>query len=391
MEFLKGRATQAGEPFVPFDVDADYTRYVDGKPRYDGVAAFLESREIELPLGTSEDGPEVQNVCALGNLKDRYFLQHLEQHGVELYEASIALVRILRAREIKTAVVSSSNNCAAVLEAAGIAQLFDARVDGMNVTRLKLKGKPAPDAYIEATRRVGAEPSRAVVVEDAIVGVEAGRAGRFGCVIGVDRSGHAQALRDAGADVVVTDLAQVRVGVEASSAWSLVFESFDPAQEGKREALCTLGNGYFATRGAAAEAAADDIHYPGTYLAGGYDRLGTDIAGRVLENEDLVNFPNWLALEFCIAEQDWFDARTVKLLSYRQELDLRGGTLLRSIRFEDGQGRRSTLKKRRLVSLGDMRLGATGTDIDRRELVSRRHGTLGHRRVRRQPGYEVVP
>ena len=252
--FLEQRATQAGEPFVPFDIDTDYPRYVDGKPRYDGVAAFLESRGIELPMGAPEDGPDVQSVRALGNLKDRYFLQHLEQHGVEPYEAAIALVRTLRAQEIKTAVVSSSNNCAAVLEAAGIAQLFDARVDGTDVTRLELKGKPAPDAFLEAARRVGVEPSRAVVVEDAIAGVEAGRAGRFGCVIGVDRRGHAQALRDAGADVVVTDLAQVRVAVEPPSAWSLVFEGFDPAQEGIREALCTLGNGYFATRGAAAGA-----------------------------------------------------------------------------------------------------------------------------------------
>ncbi len=156
-----------------------------------------------------------------------------------------------------------------------------------------------------------------------------------------------------------------------------MFEGFDPAQEGIREALCTLGNGYFATRGAAAGAGADDIHYPGTYLAGGYDRLRTDIAGRVVENEDLVNFPNWLALEFRIAEQDWFDARTVKLLAYRQELDLRGGMLLRSVRFEDGQGRRSTLKERRLVSMGEHAFGRPGTDADRRQLVGRRHGTLG--------------
>jgi beta-phosphoglucomutase family hydrolase len=356
--FLEQRATRAGEPFVPFDIDADYLRYVDGKPRYDGVAAFLESRGIELPLGEPEDGPEVQSVCALGNLKDHYFMQHLEQHGVEPYEASISLVRELRAREIKTAVVSSSNNCAEVLAAAGIAQLFDARVDGTDVTRLGLEGKPAPDVFLEAARRLGAEPSRAVVVEDAISGVQAGRAGRFGCVIGVDRRGHAKALRDAGADVVVADLAQVRVAVEPPSAWSLAFEGFDPAREGIREALCTLGNGYFATRGAAAWAVADDIHYPGTYLAGGYNRLRTEIAGRTVENEDLVNFPNWLALGFRIAEQDWFDARTVKLLSYRQELDLRRGMLLRSISFEDGQGRRSTLKERRLVSMGDMHLGA---------------------------------
>ncbi len=356
--FLEQRVTQAGEPFVPFDIDTDYPRYVDGKPRYDGVAAFLASRGIELPLGAPEDGPDAQSVHALGNLKDRYFLQHLEQHGVEPYDAAIMLVRTLRAQQIKTAVVSSSNNCAAVLDAAGIAQLFDARVDGIDITRLELKGKPAPDAFLEAARRVGAAPSRAVVVEDAIVGVKAGRAGRFGCVIGVDRRGHAKALRDAGADVVVTDLAQVRVAVDPPSEWSLVFEGFDPAKEGIREALCTLGNGYFATRGAAVGAVADDIHYPGTYLAGGYNRLRTDIAGRVVENEDLVNFPNWLALGFRIGEQDWFDARTANLLSYRQELDLRRGMLLRSISFEDNQGRRSTLEERRLVSMGSMHLGA---------------------------------
>ena len=212
--FLEQRATQSGAPFVPFSIDADYSRYVDGKSRYDGVAAFLKSRGIELPLGTSEDGPDVQSVHTLGNLKDQYFLKHLDQYGVSPYETSVVLVRKLRAREIKTAVVSSSNNCAEVLEAAGITQLFDARVDGTDITRLGLTGKPAPHAFLEAARRVRAAPLRAVVVEDAIAGVEAGRAGRFGCVIGVDRSGHTTALRDAGADVVVDDLAQVQVAVE---------------------------------------------------------------------------------------------------------------------------------------------------------------------------------
>ena len=356
--FLAQQAADTGEAFVPFDIDADYRRYVDGKPRYDGVAAFLESRGIALPVGASEDPPGTQTVHALGNLKDQYFMQHLKQHGVEAYEASIALVRTLQAQEVKTAVVSSSNNCAAVLEAAGIAQLFDVRVDGMDITRLGLRGKPAPDAFLEAARRLSTEPSRAVVVEDAIVGVEAGRAGRFGCVIGVDHSGQSQALREAGADVVVTDLAQVRVAVEPPSAWSLVYEDFDPVREGIREALCALGNGYFSTRGAAAWARADDIHYPGTYLAGGYNRLRTDIAGRVVENEDLANLPNWLVLEFRIADADWFDERSVRLLSYRQDLDLRHGMLLRTVTFEDGRGRRSTLKERRLVSMADMHLGA---------------------------------
>jgi len=356
--FLEQRATRAGEPFVPFDIATDYPRYVDGKPRYDGVAAFLKSRGIELPMGEPEDGPDVQSVHALGNLKDHYFLKHLKQQGIDPYESAIVLVHKLRAEEIKTAVVSSSNNCAAVLEAAGIAQLFDTRVDGKDVTRLALNGKPAPDAFLEAARRIGVEPARAVVVEDAIAGVEAGRSGHFGCVIGVDRRGHPKALHDAGADVVVTDLGQVGVAAEPPSVWSLVFEGFDPAQEGIRETLCTLGNGYFATRGSVAGTVADDIHYPGTYLAGGYNRLRTDISGRMVENEDLVNFPNWLALEFRIAEEEWFDVRTVKLLSYRQELDLRQGILLRSISFEADKGRRSILKERRLVSMGGMHLGA---------------------------------
>ena len=356
--FLGQRAARTGEAFVPFDVDADYRRYVDGKPRYDGVADFLASRGIELPFGTPEDGPGAPTVHGLGNLKDQYFTEQLEQHGVEVFEAAIALVRILRAQEIKTAVVSSSNNCAAVLQSAGISQLFDARVDGLDITRLSLNGKPAPDAFLEAAQRLKTEPSRAVVVEDAIVGVEAGRAGRFGCVIGVDRSGQSQALREAGADVVVTSLDQIKIAAEPPSAWSLVYEGFDPAREGIREALCALGNGYFATRGAAAWARADDAHYPGTYLACGYNRMRTEIAGRVVENEDLVNFPNWLAFQFRIGDEDWFDERTVKILSYRQELDLRRGMLFRNITFEDSQARRTTIKERRLVSMSDMHVGA---------------------------------
>ncbi|MGK2942582.1 MAG: beta-phosphoglucomutase family hydrolase [Immundisolibacter sp.] len=356
--FLEQRAAQSGDALVPFDLDADYRRYVDGKPRFDGVVNFLKSRGIELPLGAPEDGPEVQSVHALGSLKDKYFLQDLEKSGVEVYDNAIALIHKLRAQEIKTAVVSASNNCAAVLKAAGIVQLFDARVDGTDVTRLDLNGKPAPDSFLEAARRLRTDPSRAVVVEDAIAGVEAGRAGPFGCVIGVDRGGRAQGLRDAGADAVVTDLGQVEVAEESAVTWSLVYDDFDPAKEGIREALCTLGNGYFATRGAAAHAVADDIHYPGTYLAGGYNRLRTDIAGRVVENEDLVNLPNWLALGLRIDEQEWFDVRTVKLLAYRQELDLRHGMLVRHMAFEDAEGRRSTLHERRIVSMADLHLCA---------------------------------
>jgi beta-phosphoglucomutase family hydrolase len=345
--FLQERAARTGEPFRPFDVDGDYPRYVDGRLRQDGVEAFLASRGIELPE------PEA---AELGRRKDRYFKRELEERGVQTFESSVALVRKLRAHGVKTAVVSASRNCAAVLEAAGIAELFEVRVDGLDIARLGLSGKPAPDAFLEAAQRLETEPARAVVVEDAIAGVEAGCAGRFGCVIGVDRTGGSLALREAGADVVVPDLAHVEIAAEQPSAWSLAFDGFDPAQEGIREALCTLGNGYFATRAAAPWARADAIHYPGTYLACGYNRLRSEAAGRTVEHEDLVNLPNWLGLELRLAGGDWFSAGAVRLLSYRQELDLRRGVLLRSLRFEDAQGRRSLLEERRFVSMHDMHL-----------------------------------
>lgn len=165
------------------------------------------------------------------------------------------------------------------------------------------------------------------------------------------------------AEAVATNLAHVQVAADSSSAWSLVFDGFDPPNEGIREALCTLGNGYFATRAAAAWAVADGVHYPGTYLAGGYNRVLTNVAGREVENEDLVNFPNWLALDFRIEDEGWFGLTTVGVLSYRQELDLRGGMLLRTIRFEDQQGRRVLLREQRLVSMSNMHLGALQLEL----------------------------
>ncbi len=358
-EFLQRRAADSVEPFAPFDIDSDYQVYVDGKPRFEGVADFLESRRIDLPAGDDQDDrPGFTSIRALGDLKDRYFLESLKENGVETYRESVSLVQKLRLHGMKTAVVSSSNNCTVVLEAAGIAKLFATRVDGKDITRLRLKGKPAPDAFLEAARRLVVEPGRAVVVEDAVAGVTAGNAGRFGCVIGVDRSGQAEKLREAGADVVVTDLAQVHVADDLQSQWSLVFEDYDPEREGIREALCTLGNGYFATRGAAAWVDADGIHYPGTYLACGYNRLRSNVAGRVVEHEDLVNLPNWLPLRFRIEDEDWFDIASARILSYRQELDIRCALLTRTLTFEDKRGRRSTVRTRRLVSMSAMHLGA---------------------------------
>ncbi len=357
-DFLTRWSVRTGIGFVPFDSATDYQRYVDGKPRADGAAAFLASRGIDLPTGSPQDGPQAETVQGLSRLKDHYFAEYLQTNGITPYGPAVALVRALRAQGLQTAVVSSSSHCAAVLEAAGITELFDARIDGDEIARLRLKGKPAPDSYLEAANRLAVAPLRTVVVEDAISGVAAGRAGRFGLVIGVDQVGHSRELREAGADVVVSTLAQVHVASEPPSSWILSFDGFDSAREGMREALCALGNGYFTTRGAAPWASADGERYPGTYLAGGYNRLRTQVAGRVVENEDLVNLPNWLAVGLQIDGDAWFDERRVKILSYRQELDLRTGILLRTVRFEHGYDRRSTLSERRLVSMADPHLGA---------------------------------
>jgi beta-phosphoglucomutase family hydrolase len=205
-EYLLRRAETTGETFQPFEIATDYRQYVDGKLRYDGVRAFLESRGIDLPWGSPEDPPDRATICGLGNRKNELIQVLLASGGVEVFESSVALVRQLRGAGIKTAVVSASKNCEAILEAAGIAARFDARVDGVVAARLHLSGKPAPDTFLEAAQQLGVEPERAVVVEDAVSGVQAGRAGGFGLVIGVDRKGDPEALRNNGADIVVTDL-----------------------------------------------------------------------------------------------------------------------------------------------------------------------------------------
>jgi trehalose-phosphatase len=214
-EYLRERAARLGEAFQPFDMDADYRRYVDGKPRYDGVRSFLEARGIQLPFGAPGDSAEMETVCGLGNRKNRLFREQLEAQGVEVYEATVALIRELRSRGVRTAVVSSSKNCVPVLEAAGLLELFDAKVDGTDAERLGLKGKPQPDYFLEAAKELAVEPACAVVVEDAISGVQAGSAGKFGSVVGVDRAGYAAAMRQAGATAVVEDLAQVRIRHES--------------------------------------------------------------------------------------------------------------------------------------------------------------------------------
>jgi beta-phosphoglucomutase family hydrolase len=208
-EYIQKRATQRGEAFRPFDPVEDYRLHVDGKPRFDGVRDFLGSRGIRLPDGSPHDTPKPETVGGLGNRKNHLVVKAIEEKGVEAYEGSVRFIGQLHRDGFKVAVVSSSENCEAVLRAADVESLFEVRVDGAMVEAQHLAGKPAPDTFLIAARLLGVEPGRAVVVEDALSGVEAGLAGNFGLVVGVARRGNAEELRRHGAHLVVSDLGEL--------------------------------------------------------------------------------------------------------------------------------------------------------------------------------------
>jgi beta-phosphoglucomutase family hydrolase len=383
--FFEGRTRRAGVALAPFTLE-DYRSYIDGRPREDAIRAFLAARGVKILEGSEADGAEAETVHGLAKRKDGLFLERMRSKGVDVYPSTVALIRRLRALGLRTAVVSASRNCQEVLQTTRLDRLFDVRVDGRVAATSGLQGKPAPDTFLEAARRLKASPDRTVVIEDAIAGVAAGRAGNFGLVISIDRTGHGTDLEAAGADIVVTDLNQIDLELENGltarrptarldvhrldpfiaqpgtetchpaalaqpDRWLFAHEGFDPALEGRRETLFAVGNGYFVTRGAAAEARADDLYYPGTYLAGGYNRLTTVIDRRPIENEDLVNLPNWLPLTFRIDEGEWFDLRRVEILAYRLALDLRHGLYLRTLRIRDPHGRETSLAERRFVHM----------------------------------------
>jgi len=365
-DYLRYREAKHGEAFREFTQKNDYLPYVDGKPRYEGVKSFLESRGIHIPFGDPSDTVEKETVCGLGNRKNITFNEVLKRDGVSVYESTVRMIHDLKKAGIKVGVASSSKNCEAVLEAAGLMPLIETRVDGVVSAEIGLKGKPEPDIFTTAAANLGVKPHHAIVVEDAVSGVAAGRAGNFGLVLGIAREENRHELMVNGADIVVDDISQTSLealnnwfnkGID-EDGWNITYHTYEPVKERTREALLTIGNGYFGTRGAMEECDANKINYPGTYIAGLYNRLSTLIAGRDIWNEDFVNVPNWLPVTFSINDGKWFDINNTEILSIERNLDLKTGLLTRSLKVRDGSGNETFIESKRFASMADPHLSA---------------------------------
>ena len=336
----------------------DYRRLVDREDRMDGVRNVLADRKIALPEGAPDEPAGYQSVWALAKEKDVRYLALLTRVGPRPFASSVELIRRLRTSGVDVAVVSASRHCAQVLDAAGLSDLVGVRVDGETAELMGLSGKPDPAMFLEAARRLGVEPARVAVVEDAIAGVQAAERGGFRVVVGVARATEAEDHRQAGPDLVVGDLGELTLTGRGprDSPWRLTYDDPGPGEEGLVESLCTLANGYLGSRGARAWARDDGTSYPGTYLAGLYNRLQSQVAGQLVEVESLVNVPNWLPVSLRADDGSWLGEEGSVVSSHRIRLDLRCGLLVRHCEVTDRVGRRTAVVERRLVSMADPHL-----------------------------------
>ena len=381
---IRDQTSYSPERFTP----AVYQQVMAGMPRMAGARAAMEH------FGVPDVDARVEQYAAG---KQEHVVRLIEQGRFMAFPDALRFILAVKAMGIRVAAASSSKNAGLFLErirldsfaaeqrldydfihdGMTLQELFDADISGRDFP----KGKPDPTIFLTAAQELGVRPADCFVVEDATSGIQAAKAAGM-AALGVARLGDEQLLEGAGADLVVTTLDDVslraltegrleerravaelrqRLTQRPPSVWTLVYDGFDPARQGLREALCALGNGYFVTRGALPETEADGVHYPGTYVAGLYDRARTEIAGRTVENEDLVNVPNWLPLQFRVAGGAWFDAQQADVLEHRLELDMRHGTLIRHLVWQDAEGRRTRVVQRRLVSMKDEHLAGLET------------------------------
>jgi beta-phosphoglucomutase family hydrolase len=373
-------AVVAANPLAvrPFDATADYLAFVDGKPREDGVRSFFASRGLVVAEGPDHhDGGAVPAAAATGHSltvqalaarKQAFFENVLSRDGVAVFPETLALLTQLRHDAVPTALVTSSRNSAAVLGAGHVDRLFDVVVDGNTALQRGLPGKPDPAMFLVAAQELGVEPADAIVLEDAASGVRAARDGGFGLVVGVDRAQDPWRLKDAGADVVVEDITALHLARRTTRPfdpnWVLAYDHFAPREEGTREALCTLANGYWGTRGAVPGTTSGPVHYPGTYLAGVFNRLKSSVQGRTVETEHMVNAPDWTFIKVTLPGGEELLPESPHLISYRQELDLRRGLLSRTMRFRDRQGRTTRVATRQFQSFAGHHLAALELTVE---------------------------
>jgi len=381
---IRDQTSWTAERFTP----AVYQRVMAGMPRMAGARAAMEH------FGVPDIDARVEQYAAG---KQKRVVELIEEGRFMAFPDALRFILAVKAMGIRVAAASSSKNAKLFLErirldafaaeqrldydfirpGMTLQELFDADISGRDFPR----GKPDPAIFLTAAEELGVPPGACFVTEDASSGVQAAKAAGM-AALGVARLDDRDTLLEAGADLVVTTLDDVSVRALAEgrleerrataerrrrlverppSVWTLAYDSFDPARQGLREALCAVGNGYFVTRGALPEADADGINYPGTYVAGLYNRLVTEIAGRKVVNEDLVNVPNWLPLRFRIAGGAWFDLQQADVLDHRFELDMRHGTLMRRLKWQDAEGRRTSVVQRRFVSMKDEHLAGLET------------------------------
>lgn len=361
-EFLE---SQGADP--RFTYEDDYVPYVDGKPRYKGVQSFLESRGFNLPFGDPSDEAGKMTYCGIGNNKNNAFRDVIREDGVDFYDSTLAFINILQERNIHIGVASSSKNCRFILETVGLADRFETIVDGEVSQKLQLKGKPEADIFEKAAADMGLQPKECVVVEDAISGVQAGRNGNFGLVLGITRTGDLQSLRANGADIVVNDMEEItfddvlqwfKTGVYEDN-WHLTYHDFKPEEELLRESLTTTGNGYFGSRGAFEGLRTDDdTHYPGTYIAGVFNKLPSKVHDKTIYNNDFVNIPNWLLIEFTIGDDGKpINLKECEILEYEHRLNMRDAIMTRYMVIRDKKGRETEIHIERFANIQLPHLG----------------------------------
>jgi beta-phosphoglucomutase family hydrolase len=360
-------AERKGDDSEPFTHDEDYIPYVDGKPRYQGVKSFLESRNISLPFGDPDDAPGSDTICAIGNRKNELFRELVAEGDVEVFDSSLRLIDELLERGVKVAVASSSRNATYVMEQTGIVERFQAIVDGNVSHELDLNGKPAPDIFLLAAERIGTSPVETMMVEDAYAGVEAGRNGGFGLVLGVARGADGSRLFHYGADIVVSDLGEISpddidqwfAERLPDDCWMLGYHGFHGEEERLREALTTVGNGYVGTRGSLeSEGIDDNTHNPGTYVAGLFDRAGTEVHGRRISNNDFVNCPNWTATTVHVDDGAALSPHSCEVIDYRHWVEFRSATMHHDLTLRDNEGRITRIESERFASMDRPHLAA---------------------------------